>query len=67
MVAIASMSKPITATLVAVLVGQGKLNFDDPISKHLPEYGALKIKGNAVRSPTIAECLSHTSGFEAER
>ncbi|MDP6251386.1 MAG: serine hydrolase domain-containing protein [Verrucomicrobiota bacterium] len=64
-VQIASMSKSITSTLVAVLVGEGKLAFDDPISKYIPEYGRLKMRksGAEVRSPTIAECLSHTSGF----
>jgi len=61
---IASITKPITATLVAVLVEQKKLSFDDPISKYIPEYSKLKLRdGGAVRSPTIAECLSHTSGF----
>ena len=64
-VQIASMTKSITSTLVAVLVGEGKLAFDDPISKYIPEYGHLKMRksGAEVRSPTIAECLSHTSGF----
>ena len=64
-VAIASISKSVTATLVAVLVGEGNLSFDDPIAKYLPEYAELKLqKGDqSVRSPTIAECLSHTAGF----
>jgi CubicO group peptidase (beta-lactamase class C family) len=64
-VQIASMTKSITSTLVAVLVGERKLAFDDPISKYIPEYGRLKMRksGAEVRSPTIAECLSHTSGF----
>jgi CubicO group peptidase (beta-lactamase class C family) len=64
-VQIASMTKSITSTLVAVLVGEGKLAFNDPISKYIPEYGRLKMRksGAEVRSPTIAECLSHTSGF----
>ena len=64
-VQIASMTKSITSTLVAVLVGEGKLDFDDPISKYIPEYGRLKMRksGAEVRSPTIVECLSHTSGF----
>lgn len=64
-VAIASISKSVTATLVAVLVGEGNLSFDDPISKYLPEYAALTLQNSdqSVRSPTIAECLSHTSGF----
>ncbi len=62
---IASMTKPTTSTLVAVLVGEGKLAFSDPISKYMPEYGRLKMRksGTEVRSPTIAECLSHTAGF----
>jgi len=63
-VSIASITKPITATLIAVLVEEKKLSFDDPISKYIPEYSKLKLRdGTAVRSPTIAECLSHTSGF----
>lgn len=64
-VAIASISKSITATLVAVLVGEGSLNFDDPLSDYLPEYSDLTLQNNGppVRSPTIAECLSHTAGF----
>ena len=64
-VAIASISKSITATLVAVLVGEGSLSFDDPIAKYLPEYGALMLQNSdqSVRSPTLAECLSHTAGF----
>jgi len=65
-VRIASMSKPITATLVSVLVAQGLLSFDDPIAKHLPEFANLKLTatGKSIRSPTIAECLSHTAGFK---
>ncbi len=64
-VAIASISKSVAATLVAVLVGEGSLYFDDPIAKYLPEYAGLKLQNSdqSVRSPTIAECLSHTSGF----
>ena len=50
--------------MVAILVEEKKLSFDDPISKHIPEYSKLKLRdGTSVRSPTIAECLSHTSGF----
>ena len=39
-VSIASITKPITATLVAILVEEKKLSFDDPISKHIPEYSS---------------------------
>jgi CubicO group peptidase (beta-lactamase class C family) len=64
-VAIASISKSITATLVAVIVGEGTLHFEDPIATYLPEYAELRLSesGRPIRSPTIAECLSHTSGL----
>src|SRR5712671_2465309 len=39
---IASMSKPITATAVLMLMEEGKLSLDDPISKYIPELGGLK-------------------------
>jgi CubicO group peptidase (beta-lactamase class C family) len=35
---IASMSKPITATLVLMLVDEGKVALDDPVEKYLPEF-----------------------------
>ena len=64
-VALASITKSVTATLVALLVDQGHLDFDDPVSEYLPEFGSLRLNGKPIRSPTIAECLSHTSGFPA--
>src|SRR6185437_3565281 len=36
---IASMSKPVTAVAVGILVDDGKLKFDDPVAKYLPEFG----------------------------
>src|SRR5437868_699621 len=33
---IASMTKPITATLVMMLVDEGKLSLDDPVEKYIP-------------------------------
>lgn len=35
---IGSVSKSFTAALVAMLVDEGKLNWDDPIRKHLPDF-----------------------------
>jgi CubicO group peptidase (beta-lactamase class C family) len=35
---IASMSKPITATAVMMLVDDGKIGLDDPVSKYIPEF-----------------------------
>jgi CubicO group peptidase (beta-lactamase class C family) len=52
---IASMTKPVTAVAVAILADEGKLRFDDPIAKHLPEF--------AGRTMTLREVLTHTSGL----
>src|SRR6267378_3558270 len=39
---IASMSKPILATLLLMLQDEGVLSVDDPVEKHLPEFKGLK-------------------------
>lgn len=54
-ISIKSMTKPITATAVLVLVQDGKLSLDDPVSKHIPEF-----VGND--EITIHHLLSQTSG-----
>ncbi len=70
---IASMTKPITAISVAILAEQGKLSFDDPVEKHLPEFRGQRLiirrEGNEIttapapRPITIRELLTHTSGM----
>ena len=35
---IASVSKPITAAALMLLVDEGKVNLDDPVEKYLPEF-----------------------------
>jgi CubicO group peptidase (beta-lactamase class C family) len=51
---IASMSKPITAVCIAILVDDGKLSFDDPLSKYIPEFAGRM---------TLRQILTHTSGL----
>ena len=62
---IASLTKPHTATTLALLTEAGKLSFSDPVSKHLPAFKNLKVRGkDGVAKPiTLAMCLSHTAGF----
>ncbi len=60
---IASMTKPITGTAVMMMQEEGKLSVNDPVSKYLPEFAALKdAAGNPV-AITIKQCLTHTSGL----
>jgi CubicO group peptidase (beta-lactamase class C family) len=70
---IASMTKPITATALMMLVDDGKVNVDDPVEKYLPEFKGQKLaleqeKGKVVlQKPahpiTVKNLLTHTSGL----
>jgi CubicO group peptidase (beta-lactamase class C family) len=55
--AVGSVSKQFTAAAIVLLSQQGRLQFDDPITRYLPE-------GSAVWSGvTIQHLLTHTSGI----
>jgi D-alanyl-D-alanine carboxypeptidase len=53
---IASISKQITATAILMLADEGKLSLTDPVGKYVPGL----TDGERV---TIAQVLSHTSGY----
>ena len=60
---IASVSKPFMASVVMVLVEQGKVNLDDPVEKYLPEFKEVRVDQSPARPMTIRHLLSHTAGF----
>ena len=70
---IASMSKPMTASALMMLVDEGKVRLDDPVEKYLPEFRGQMVvaeKGNdrlVLKKPghpiTVRDILSHTSGL----
>ncbi len=70
---IASMSKPITAVALMMLVDEGKVKLDDPVEKYLPEFKDVwlaveKDKDHMLlkrpaKSITVRHILSHTSGL----
>lgn len=70
---IASMSKPMTASALMMLVDEGKVGLDDPVEKHLPEFRGQMVvaeKGDGrlvltkpVHPITVRNVLSHTSGL----
>ncbi len=66
---LASMTKAVTSVAAMILVEQGKIGLDDPVSKFLPEFSNLLVRGpdgtagSASRPPTIRELLTHTSGL----
>lgn len=58
---IGSSSKSFTATLVAMLVSDGKMRWDDRMSVHLPSFRLYDPVANA--ELTLRDALSHRSGL----
>ena len=67
---IASMTKPITAMGVLMLVEEGKVGLDEPVEKYLPSFKGQKVATPtgpvpAPRPVTVRDLLTHTSGLSA--
>lgn len=62
---LASTGKLFTATLMASLVDDGLLTFDDPIAKTFPEFAEIRLHdGSKPKQPVrLRHALSHTSGI----
>lgn len=58
---IASLSKPITASVIRRLVGQGRLNLDDRVFELLPNMAHAE--DVRYRDITVRHLLQHTSGL----
>jgi CubicO group peptidase (beta-lactamase class C family) len=75
--ALASMTKPMTSVAALMLYEEGRLLLSDPVSKHLPALGAMKVgtvKTGADGKPevalepvkremTVQDLLRHSSGL----
>jgi CubicO group peptidase (beta-lactamase class C family) len=71
-VRIYSMTKPITTVAAMILVDEGKIGLDDPVSKYLPEFKNLRVHAGkdksdetveAKREVTVRDLMRHTSGL----
>jgi len=69
-----SMTKPITGVALMILHEEGKWDFDDPITKFIPEFANLQVMSSyddegaltlepINRPATMRELLNHTAGF----
>jgi len=67
-----SMTKPITATAAMILIDDGRIKLDDPVSKYIPGFAKMRVLTNpdtsletvpAVRPVTIRNLLTHTAGL----
>ena len=59
--AVASNSKAFTSAALATLVDEGKLKWDDPVTKHLPYFQLYD--PYVTREMTVRDLLSHRSGL----
>ena len=60
--AIGSSSKAFTAAALAMLVDEGKVKWDDPVTKHLPGFELFD--PYVTRELTVRDLLTHRSGLE---
>jgi len=60
--AIGSSTKAFTATAIGMLVDEGKMSWDDPLSRHVPSL-QLRVKAQAGEQATVRDALSHRTGF----
>ncbi len=63
-----SMTKSLTSAVVLMLAEEEKLKLDDPVSRFVPEFSAIKVytaDGGRTpkRPPTVRDLLRHTSGL----
>ncbi|MGA9212586.1 serine hydrolase [Kaistella sp.] len=61
LVGIASNSKGFTATALAMLADEGKLNFDDKVSKYIPEFQMND--AYVSKEVTIKDLITHRAGL----
>jgi CubicO group peptidase (beta-lactamase class C family) len=69
---IMSMTKPVVAVAVLMMVEEGKMRLNDPASRFVPELGGLSVAADVGTSPasrgmrfdvTIRDLLTHTAGL----
>jgi CubicO group peptidase (beta-lactamase class C family) len=70
---IASMTKPVTSVAALMLIEEGKLRLDDPITKWMPEFAGMKVLKDpegpiedtypSPRDITVEDLFTHRSGL----
>ena len=60
---IGSTTKAFTATLVGMLVDEGRMQWDDPVEKYLPEFKLAVQSKEPNDRATLRDVLSHRTGF----
>lgn len=60
-----SMTKPVTVVALLMLMEEGRIALDDPVTSYIPEFADLKVRGGhaPARAMTVRDLLRHTAGF----
>jgi CubicO group peptidase (beta-lactamase class C family) len=68
---LASLTKPVTAVAILMLIEEGKVRLTDPVSRFIPAFAdaTVAVKSErtvaATRAVTIRDLLTHTSGIDS--
>lgn len=63
---IASMTKAITGTALMMLVDEGKVNLDDPVTKYIPDFKRATVEETGAKptqAMTVRHLMCHMSGM----
>lgn len=63
---IASMTKPVVGVAIMMMVEEGRLRLNDPVSRFIPEFSRMKVGSERVaaqRDITVKDLLTHVSGL----
>jgi CubicO group peptidase (beta-lactamase class C family) len=60
-----SMTKPVTTVALLMLMEEGRIALDDPVTRFIPQFADLKVRGGhaPTRAMTVLDLLRHTAGF----
>jgi CubicO group peptidase (beta-lactamase class C family) len=60
-----SMTKPITAVALLMLMEEGRIALDDPVARFIPSFAQLKLADATMpgRTMTVLDLLRHTAGL----
>jgi CubicO group peptidase (beta-lactamase class C family) len=59
-----SMTKPVTAVALLMLLEEGRIALDDKVTKFIPGFAELKVQnGPMKRAMTVLDLLRHTAGL----
>lgn len=63
---VGSITKTFTATVLMQLRDEDRLSLDDPLVRHIPEFGAVRCRYGTVEDVTLKRLLTHRSGLMGE-